>query len=85
MHFKKQQLFKKVHTSFGVIGVLIINNMMADTKIHEHLIHQGDEMKFSLQSFEEERIKYAFYLLLVNILICFRSLRNPEASEKDDK
>ena len=67
-------MYKKVHKSYGVIGLLIIHNMLADNLIDKKMVSQGDDMKFALVSFNEEKIRYAFYLMLTNILVCFRTL-----------
>lgn len=51
--------------------------MMNDKDIAKKMVSQGDDLKFSLLSMEEERIKFAYYLLLENILLCVRALRQP--------
>ena len=78
----KVNLYKKIKNNFGVIGVLIIHNMMNDPKIEEKLIVEGKEMRSSLNSFTEESIRYAFYLLLHNIIISFRVLRYKKDANK---
>lgn len=41
---------------YGVIGVLIIHNMLNDPKISEHLVQDGVEMKFCLEQLEEDKV-----------------------------
>jgi hypothetical protein len=74
--FEHFEFFLKIQKNFGVMGVILINNLMKDSKLPEKLIFEGQEIKNCLESKEEERIRYALYILLNNILICFRTLKN---------
>lgn len=61
------------------MGVVLINNLMKDANLSEKLIFEGQEMKNCLNSKDEERIRYALYIILNNILISFRTLKNTTA------
>ena len=74
--FKKINLYKKIQVRYGVIGLLIIHNMLSDPNISDHLVQDGMEMKFCLEQLEEDKVMQAFNIMLHNILICFRSFMN---------
>ena len=46
------------------------------------MVFSGGDMWYALHSYEEDRIKFAFYLMLSNILICFRALRAPNGQSE---
>lgn len=83
-HMQTLQFYRKVQKSYGIIGLLIIYNMMHDQDITKVMLSQGDDLKFSLLSQEEERIKFAFYLMMDNILFSVRALRQPPQSNDNE-
>lgn len=59
----------------------MVHNMLNDPKIETKLV-KTDDLKFSTLRFNEETIKIAFKLLLENVLMCCRVLKDPQNINK---
>ena len=73
-------MYKKIKNNFGVVGLLIIHNMLNDKLINEKLIVEGKEMRAHLNSFNEDNIRHVFQLLLHNVMIALRVLKFKKGS-----
>ena len=45
---KKPNFYKKVKNEYGVIGTLLIHNMLSDPKLQEKLVYNEKELVFAI-------------------------------------
>jgi hypothetical protein len=55
---------------------VIINNLLKDEDLDKKVISEGSSLKAAVASFSDERARFAFYILLSNIVISMRELRS---------
>lgn len=84
---KKEQekliCYNKIQEGFGVIGVVVVHNMLQDTKIDEKMVHDGKEMKKCLLAYDQDKVRQSLYILLSNVLICVGALRENHGIRKE--
>lgn len=70
------QFYRTVQKQYGIIGLLVAHNILNDPKLAQKLV-KTEELQFQASRFTEESARFAFKILLENVLLCFRALKDP--------